>query len=73
MKGYKTMIFNICLVLVGLFQKIDVTLPENVSIVIYELLRAFGVYDVDGSTLIGIGIAGLFLRSRTDGPMGRFR
>ena len=69
LKGYRTLIFNFVLLVIGLIQKTGVPVPENLVIITHELLHAVGIQNVDGSTLIGIGMAGIMLRIGTTSPV----
>lgn len=71
LRGYKTLLFNLFLVSVGVMEKTGVELPHNIMPIIHELLHAVGIQVVDGSTLITIGMAGLMFRWGTTTPMGR--
>jgi len=71
LRGWKTLLFNLFLVTVGILEKLGIELPHNVMPVIHELLHAVGIQVVDGSTLISIGMAGLLLRAGTSTPVGR--
>lgn len=70
-RGYRTVIFNVILVTLGIITKLQLDIPPNVVIVTHELLHAVGIQSVDGSTLISIGMAGLILRIGTSTPIGR--
>ena len=70
-RGYRTVIFNFILIIIGIIQKLQLDIPENVVIVAHELLHAVGIQNVDGSTLISVGMAGLLLRAGTRTPIGR--
>lgn len=71
LRGYRTVIFNITLVILGIITKLQLDIPDNVVIVTHELLHAVGIQSVDGSTLISIGMAGILLRAGTSTPIGR--
>jgi ABC-type Co2+ transport system permease subunit len=68
MKGFRTLAFNFSLLVIGLIDKLDVPVPAKVIEAAHEVLMAFGIHSVDGSTLIGIGVAGIFLRVGTTTP-----
>jgi hypothetical protein len=71
LRGYRTLMFNFTLVTIGIIQKLQLDIPDNVVIVAHELLHAVGIQNVDGSTLISIGVAGILLRTGTSTPVGR--
>ena len=71
LKGYRTLIFHFTLLIIGIVQKLELPIPNNVVLVTHELLHAVGIQNVDGSTLIGVGMAGIMLRIGTDTPVMR--
>ena len=58
LEGYRTIIFNAVLVIVGLLEATGFVFPENFSA------------DVGGAVLAIVGVAGVALRVITKGPVG---
>ena len=71
LRGWRTVIFNVTLVVLGIITKLQLDIPANVIIVTHELLHAVGIQSVDGSTLISIGMAGILLRAGTGTRIGK--
>ena len=58
MNGYKTIAFNILLVITGLAAEAGIALPETFAA------------DLNGWIMTGIGLGGIALRAVTDSPVG---
>ena len=59
LEGYRTIIFNAILVVVGLSEATGYVFPENFAA------------DVNGAILAVVGVVGVVLRVVTTGPMGK--
>lgn len=59
MKGWKTIMFNAILVVVGLAESAGIALPQDFA------------NDINGLILAGVGVVGVILRAVTDSPMFR--
>ena len=74
MKGYKTMGFNLTLIVSGLFEYSGINLPpEMQEMVSTALMAILGVPHLNGPAIIILGVIGIALRSITTSPMGRQR
>ena len=59
LEGYRTIIFNTILVVVGLSEATGYVFPENFAA------------DVNGAVLAVVGVIGVILRAVTKGPVGK--
>ena len=72
LKGYKTMGFNLSLIVGGLFEYSGLALPpEAQEAVSAALMAVLGVPALNGPAMIIVGVIGLVLRSLTTTKMGR--
>ena len=73
-KGFKTLGFNIGLIVGGLFEYSGIDLPPEVQNLVSTALTAvLGVPHLNGPSMIILGAVGLVLRAVTTSPMGRQR
>ena len=74
MKGFKTVGFNLSLIIGGLFEYSGIDLPpEMQELVSAALMTILGVPHLNGPAMIILGVIGIALRSVTTSPMGRQR
>ena len=74
MKGFKTVSFNLSMIVSGLFELSGIDLPPEVQDAVSTVLMAvLGVPHLNGPALIIVGVIGVALRSVTTTPMGRQR
>ena len=71
-KGFKTVSFNLSMIVAGLFQNSEFSLPPEAQAAVETLLMSvLGVPALNGPALIIVGVIGILLRSMTTTKMGR--
>lgn len=73
-KGFKTITFNVSMIVAGLFEISGIKAPpELADLISTALIALIGVPALNGPALIITGVIGMILRSVTTTPMGRQR